>query len=242
MSMKNFKFKDEYPSNYPLWDKKCLPVFEITEKKVSISKISIAKSSEEELSKLASPKIMILPYTLTEDQLNEIFNSTAFILNHFDGLRKDLFLQIRNQVNEIINYNQDKEIKVHQFSTLPDSFWEQIFINDFSNPLIKNICMYKKLPQFVDWIIENDYKQKNRYSLVYYDDCKEFAYDFLVAASAKLLGGSEAKAKEYMKADDNSLLDNLSFNAHEEQVFKMLVEKINMLKADITEQSPSLSM
>lgn len=237
--MKNFKFNNECPSNYPLWDKEFLPVLEITEKKVSISKVSISKSSEEELSKINGPRSMTLPYTLTAEQLHEIFTSTAFILNHFDGLRKDLFLQIKNQVNEIISYNE-KEIPKYKIMDLPDSFWKNIFVNDFSNPFIKDICMYKELPQLVDRIIQQDYEKGIRYSLVSYDDYKKFAADFLFAISAKLLG-NKTQAYNYMRQEDNYILDNLTFRPDKEQIYKMLVEKINMLKADITEQSPHIT-
>lgn len=237
--MKNFKFNDECPTNYPLWDKEFLPVLEITEKKISISKLSISKSSEEELCKNNGPTRMTLPYTLTAEQMHEIFQSTAFILNHFDGLKKDLFLQIKNQVNEVINFSEIK-IPKYKIMNLPDSFWENIFVNDFSNPFIKDICIYKELPQLVDRIIQLDYEKGIRYSLVSYDDYKKFAADFLFAISAKLLG-NKSQAYNYMRQEDNSILDNLTFSPDKEQIYKMLVEKINMLKADITEQSPCIT-
>lgn len=234
--MKNFRFKDQTPTNYPLWDISFIPYLEFNEKKLSISKLHIAKTSIKEQDKLHAPNVIFLPYSITKQELGDIIQAVSNTIDRFDPettSKKELILEVRKVyektiVGQFVN-EKPKEKTICSLSILPDYIWDKFLVDNYNNPLLKDCNDYKELPYLVDMALQEEYKKGNQIMLTSYDNYELFAEEFLYGFIKNWLGDEE-KAKKYVESSSNEVLNNL---IPKNQIEKLIIQKINILKESL---------
>lgn len=234
--MKNFRFKDQTPTNYPLWDINFIPYLEFNEKKISISKLHIARTSIKEQDKLHAPNIIFLPYSLTKQELGKLIQATSAVIDSYNPettSKNELVISVRKAYEDSVIgqfcEEKPKEKTICSLSMLPEYILDKFLIDSYDNPLLKDCNDYKDLPGLVDAALQEEYKKGNQIMLTAYDNHEIFAEEFLFTFVKNWLNNEEL-AQKYVQSSSNEILNNVT---PRNNVEKLIIEKVNILKESL---------